>query len=99
MKLSNALVKIEVILAIILLLCLLPMPYGYYTLVRFIVTIFFAIMAYQYYEEENKPLMITFSALALLFQPFMKLALGRGVWNFIDVAVAIFLAYLAWKRN
>ncbi len=99
MKFSSTLVWIMVILAIILLLCLLPMPYGYYTLVRFFATIFFAIMAYQYYEGQNKPLMITFGALALLFQPFMKLTLGRGIWNFIDVVVAMFLFYLVLKRR
>ncbi len=37
----------------------------------------FAVLAYEYYEKSVKPLAITFAALALLFQPFAKIALGR----------------------
>jgi hypothetical protein len=29
--------------------------------------------------------------LAGLFQPFLKIALGRSLWNVLDIAVAIFL--------
>ena len=35
--------------------------------------------------------MILFIALALLFQPFFKIALGRTIWNIVDVLVAVFL--------
>ena len=35
-----------------------------------------------------------FAALALLFQPFFKVALGRVVWNIVDVIVAIGLFIL-----
>ena len=41
----------------------------------------FAVFAYEYYEKSVKPLAITFAALALLFQPFAKIALGRTMWN------------------
>lgn len=70
------------------------MPYGYYQLVRIVAMIAFAIMAYQYYEKENAPLSITFGGLALLFQPFIKVALGRTLWNVIDVIVAIVIIVL-----
>jgi len=36
-------------------------------------------------------------ALALLFQPFYKIALGRAVWNVVDVVVAAGLLYLVVK--
>jgi len=88
---------LKLILAIILLLCLAPMPYGYYQLVRVVAMIAFAIMAYQYYKKENVPLAITFSGFALLFQPFIKVALGRTLWNVVDVIVAIGLIYLAFS--
>ena len=32
-----------------------------------------------------------------MFQPFMKLVLGRDVWNMIDIAVVIFLTVLMVK--
>ena len=67
------------LLSALLLLCLAPMPYGYYQLVRFISMVLFALFAYNYWIKEIKPLAITFGALALLFQPFVKVALGRAM--------------------
>ncbi len=85
---------LKIFLAVLLLLCLAPMPYGYYQLVRIVAMIAFAIMAYQYYEKENVPLAITFGGLALLFQPFIKVALGRTLWNLVDVIVAVVIIVL-----
>ena len=79
------------IVAAMLLLCLAAMPYGYYMLLRFVAMICFGLLAYQYYEREQHVLMVTFGALALLFQPFFKIALGRTIWNIVDVVVAILL--------
>ena len=87
---------INIILAILLLLCLAPMPYGYYQVVRFVSMIAFAIMAYRYWNQEKKALAVTFGALALLFQPFIKVALGRTMWNIVDIVVAIGLLILVF---
>lgn len=86
--------KVILVIAAMLLLCLAPMPYGYYQLVRFVAMVVFGVMAYKYYEEKKNVLAITFGALALLFQPFVKVALGRTMWNVVDVAVAIGLIVL-----
>ena len=43
--------EIRIALAAALLLCLAPMPYGYYMLVRYGAAVIFGIMAYQFYEE------------------------------------------------
>ena len=37
-----------IIMAVLLLVCLAPMPYGYYQLVRFIAMVSFAYLAYDY---------------------------------------------------
>lgn len=91
--------KVFFILSLLLLLCLTPMPYGYYQLVRFVAMVVFGVMTYKYYEEKKNELAITFGALALLFQPFVKVALGRTMWNVVDVAVAILLIVLWWKEK
>lgn len=78
---------------------LAPMPYGYYQLVRFVAMVVFGVMAYKYYEEKKNELAITFGMLALLFQPFVKVALGRTMWNVVDVAVAIGLIALFYKER
>jgi hypothetical protein len=80
---------IKAVLAILLLLCLADMPYGYYQFVRFAAMVGFGILAYQSSESENKTFMIVYGALALLFQPFFKIALGRELWNVVDVVVCI----------
>ena len=65
------------------------MPYGYYQFVWFAAMIGFGILAFQSVESENKTVMIVYGALALLFQPFFKIALGRELWNVVDVIVGI----------
>ena len=77
-----------------MLLCLAPMPYGYYMLVRFVAMVAFGLMAYQYYSRHKAIAATVFSVLALLFQPIYKIALGRVTWNVIDVLVAVFLIAL-----
>lgn len=80
---------LKIILAILLLLCLFNMSYGYYQLVRFLALLGFSVLAYQY--RSNQTMMVIFISLALLFQPFFKIALGRSLWNIIDLIVALFL--------
>lgn len=91
--------NIYLVLAAMLLLCLAPMPYGYYTLVRFASAVIFCVMAYRFYEQKREGLMWTAGALAVLFQPFLKLALGRTVWNIVDVIVAVGLVVLWWRER
>lgn len=86
------------ILSLLLLLCLLPMPYGYYMLVRFVSMVAFGVMAYQYYRKQKVALTVTCASLALLFQPFIKIALGRTIWNVVDVIVAVLLI-IVWIKE
>ena len=65
------------------------MPYGFFMLVRFAALVGFAILAYEASKNKNETGMIVFMALAILFQPFIKIPLGRTVWNVVDVIVAI----------
>jgi len=75
---------IKIILAILFLVCLFDMPYGYFQLVRFAGLIGFAILAYQASQNENNNEMLIYIGLAFLFQPFFKIAFGRNLWNIID---------------
>ena len=86
--------QVYLILAAMMLLCLAPMPYGYFQLVRFVVMVVFGIMAYRYYKINKVIASCVFGVLALLFQPIYKIVLGRGIWNVIDVIVAVLLIAL-----
>lgn len=87
---------IKVVLAGIFFLCLLDMPYGFYQFVRFAGLVGFVILAYQANEQGKQVEMIIYVALAILFQPFFKIALGREIWNIVDVIVGIGLILSIW---
>lgn len=88
---------IKLVIAILLLLCLADMPYGFYELVRFTSACAFAYLSYEYFKKKRDGLGFVFAALAVLFQPFFKIAIGRTLWNVVDVIVAISLFYLIVK--
>lgn len=81
--------SIKVILSILFFLSLADMPYGYYQFVRFAGLLGFALLAYNAHEQGRQTEMIIYGGLALLFQPFFKIALGRQMWNIVDVVVGI----------
>jgi hypothetical protein len=90
---------IRIILAILLLLCLADMPYGYYQFIRFAALIGFSFLAYQANQQNKQTEMIIYGALALLFQPFFKIALGRELWNIVDVIVGVGLIISVFSKS
>ncbi len=91
---------IKLIVAFLLLLCLFRMPYGYYMFARFVALIGFAILAYYRHKLQRQIEMVIYIALALLFQPFIKLQIGRDFWIFLDILVIIgLIVSIWWKRN
>ena len=80
---------VKITLIILMFLCLLEMPYGFYQFVRFVALIGFGILAYEANQENKNTEMIIYAGLALLFQPFFKIALGREMWNIVDGIVGI----------
>lgn len=97
---SNTIDKaIKLILSILFLLCLLDMSYGFYQFVRFVGLVGFSVLAYQANQQRRQTEMIIYIGLALLFQPFFKIALGRELWNIVDVIVAIGLLVSVFKQK
>ncbi|MBK8808640.1 MAG: hypothetical protein IPO21_19205 [Bacteroidales bacterium] len=90
---------IKLILAVLLFICLIDMPYGYYQIVRISGLIGFSILAYKASEKQNKTEMILYIGLALLFQPFIKVALGRQIWNVVDVIIGIGLIMSVFRKS
>ena len=76
------------------------MPYGFYQFVCFAALIGFGVLAFKSNEENKNTEMIIYGGLALLFQPFLKIALGREIWNIVDVIVGIgLIASLIMNRT
>jgi hypothetical protein len=84
-------------LAALSLLCILDMPYGYYQLYRFLALGVFLYLAYE--EQDKKEWMIVWLMSALLVQPIFKIALGREIWNLVDIAFALILIISAFKKE
>lgn len=84
-------ILLKVILAILFFICLADMPYGYFQIVRFAALVGFAILAYNANQQGQKREVIIYVCLAILFQPLIKIALGRAIWNVIDVVVGVYL--------
>lgn len=68
------------------------LPYGYFTLLRFIVCAITAYLAYLAYEENNESFWVwIFGFIAVLFNPIFLIHLNREVWFPIDLITGIFL--------
>ena len=68
---------IKVILSLFLLVCMFDMPYGYFQLA-------FIILAHNIHKQSKFWFIIWLSS-AILINPFFKIALGRVIWNALDL--------------
>jgi hypothetical protein len=72
-----------------------PLPYGYYTFLRLVACATFVFAAYVLFTKKAKALPFVFAALAVLFNPIIKVHLPKEVWAGVDVVCAVFLAATA----
>ena len=89
MKIKNIYNIIKLILSLLFFLCLAEIPYGYFQFVRFISLLGFSMLAYDAFKNYKYNMVIIYCSLAILFQPIFKIALGRQIWNVVDVIVGI----------
>jgi hypothetical protein len=89
---------IKIILCILLLGCLFDMPFGYFQLVRFIGMIAFGILAYNNFEK-NQSWFIIWAGSTILINPFFKIALGRMIWNVVDLIWVALLIVSLFKNK
>ncbi len=87
--------------AVLLVIAVMPLPYGYYTLLRLVVTIAAAITAYASYQTARSVTwhVIVMGLVALLFNPIVTVALSRSAWLPIDLLTAGIFAYMALGKQ
>jgi hypothetical protein len=73
------------------------MPYGYFQLVRFIGMLGFIYLGLK--DEVSEEIKYFWFASALLINPFIKIPLGRELWNIIDIFWAVTLVYTLIKKK
>ena len=84
--------------AVLCLIALFRLPYGYYTFLRIVTCLAGAAGAYFAYEREDTRLWaFPLAAIAILFNPIVPVHLTREIWQPINVVVAGFFgAAAAW---
>ena len=90
--------KIPFIAVVVLsLIALLPMPYGYYTILRICVSICGGLTAYIYFNAGRRDICVWLCiAVAIIFNPIVPVHLNREVWSIFNVLVAGLFGYLAY---
>ena len=75
--------------AVMLLIAIFPLPYGYYTLLRWVVCLSAIFSAWVANELKKKSWLLLMTVIALLFNPIAPVHLDKGTWVIIDLIVAI----------
>ncbi|HSW69787.1 MAG TPA: DUF6804 family protein [Gammaproteobacteria bacterium] len=77
--------------AILSIIALAKLPYGYYQFLRIVICIAASYLIYREYNLNNvlNIWSAVFALLAILFNPIIPIHLPREVWGFFNVACAI----------
>ena len=95
---QNKNTKIPVVISIIILfLAILPMPYGYYTLLRLVVCGIAIYLTWFAKVINRQGWMWVMGFIALLFNPLMPIHLDKATWSLIDLVVAVVFIVALFK--
>ena len=83
--------------AFMLFLAIAKLPYGYYTLLRWIVTINALFSVWVAYNSEDTFWVFLMGGIAILFNPIIPVYLTKEIWVIIDVIVAILFLVSIFK--
>lgn len=89
----------SLVLVVVLLLCLCPMPYGFYTIVRLATAVIGICWAVKFYNEQSISKAIVAGAIAVLFQPLVKIVWDRLTWNVVDIVVAVLIVIIVFSNH
>ncbi len=81
------------IAAALLFLGVLPLPYGYYTLLRMVAFGVFAWAAFIAFERRGSVLPWVFVLLAILFNPIITIHFPKELWAVLDLCSGALLIF------
>ena len=88
--------------AALLILALLPWPYGFYNLLRLAICVVSAWLAYEQWKHDDavSGWVVALGAATLLYNPFLPVHLTREIWSVLNIATAgLFLGHLRVLKN
>jgi len=89
----------KIVASVMLLAALLPWPYGYYVLLRWVVCGVCAWSAYSAAQSQKVSWAWALGIIAVMFNPIFPIYLNRAVWTLIDiVAAAVLLCSIQHAR-
>ncbi|WP_216069702.1 DUF6804 family protein [Acinetobacter soli] len=90
------------IASLLMVLAVINLPYAYYQLLRFVALFAFGMAAYISFYANQKIIPYVLGFMAILFNPFIKINLGRELWMIVDVVSGVGLAiwtFTFFKKN
>ena len=97
---TQALKWLFIFFAIWCFFAVLPLPIGYYTLLRFITTIGSLLAITLIYLHKNKLLLYIFIIITIFFNPIVPIYLQKkGVWIPLDILTGCAFLYLAFLNK
>ncbi len=88
---GNMYPAVRVVTAVLLLLALAKLPYGYYSVLRVVVCAVAAYGCYLGYKLHKTGWAWTLGGMAVLFNPLLVIHMDRSMWAIVDIAGAIVL--------
>jgi len=74
---------------VLLFIAILNLPYGYYEILRIVITVFAAFFAFKLSTIKQNGLMLIMMVIIVLFNPISPMHLDKGLWMLLDVVSAI----------
>lgn len=95
MRSSTSRVPSAAAICFLLLAAIGRWPYGFYTLLRFVVCGSAAYLAYEASEARRNGWMWAMLAGAILFNPLIPISFERDIWRVFDFATAVVFSFAA----
>lgn len=80
----------RIIASALLFIAILDLPYGYYTLLRIVVTAVAGYGIYAFFQKNIRIIILIFSGIAVIFNPLIPVHLEKETWQVINVVVGSF---------
>lgn len=91
--------NLSIAVFVILILAILPMPYGYYTLLRLTVFAYFCFSLYKMYSGKFSLIEIICILFVILYNPIFKVYLPKEVWMCINLITAAAIPFIVKKTK
>lgn len=93
-------VWLELIAAVMLLIALSDMPYGYYTFLKISVTIACVVIAVTDYNKRKDISLVSifFGLSAILMNPIIPIHFNKEIWGWVNSLMALVFCFMAWKK-